>query len=220
MRCLVALIIAIVPLAVFAQNPDEQLFPTRSTSTCRTSRTDKSVKYDYDIVYVRADAGGRQGAQAVLHRLLAAGDDGAGRRPDAAASRRQRGTAGRRAARARSPIRSSRSTASGSTTSHIYDLRNANQWYAAAARGRHLQDPPARRGKIVRLTNQQFTPNTGAADWSSDYRTPEKGKTHFDYGVFNMGPCPLPGGKLVVHQQPRRLPCRRRAIRRSRCNSS
>jgi hypothetical protein len=25
----------------------------------------------------------------------------------------------------------------------------------------------------------------------------EQGKTWFDYGVFNMGPCPLPGGKIV-----------------------
>ena len=30
--------------------------------------------------------------------------------------------------------------------------------------------------KIVRLTDQTFTPNTGAAPWSSDYRTPEEGQ--------------------------------------------
>jgi hypothetical protein len=30
-----------------------------------------------------------------------------------------------------------------------------------------------------------------------DYRTPQPGKTHFDYGVFNMGPHPLPGGRIV-----------------------
>ena len=51
--------------------------------------------------------------------------------------------------------------------------------------------------KIVRLTHQRFTPNTGAADWSSDFVTREDGKTYLDYGVFNMGAYPLPGGRLV-----------------------
>ena len=43
--------------------------------------------------------------------------------------------------------------------------------------------------KIVRLTEQAFTPNTGAADWS---KTPLP-----SWGVYNLGPCPLPGGKLA-----------------------
>jgi hypothetical protein len=66
--------------------------------------------------------------------------------------------------------------------------------------------------KIIRLTQQQFTPNTGAGDWSKDYRTPEPGKNSIDYGVFNMGPCPLPGGKVVftsnrnAFKPPKRLP--------------
>jgi len=51
--------------------------------------------------------------------------------------------------------------------------------------------------KIVRLTQQQFTPNTGVADWSADYQTPEKGKTHLSYRVVNMHPCPLPGGRVA-----------------------
>ena len=46
---------------------------------------------------------------------------------------------------------------------------------------------PTRR--IVQLTQQVFTPNTGAADWS---KTPLP-----SWGVYNMGPCPLPGGRLV-----------------------
>ena len=47
------------------------------------------------------------------------------------------------------------------------------------------------------LTNQKFTPNTGAAPWSKDFRTPEPGKSHLESGVYNMGPCPLPGGRIV-----------------------
>lgn len=43
--------------------------------------------------------------------------------------------------------------------------------------------------QTVRLTEQKFTPNTGVADWS---RTPLP-----SWGVYNLGPCPLPGGKLA-----------------------
>src|SRR5262249_27787998 len=66
--------------------------------------------------------------------------------------------------------------------------------------------------KIVRLTDQTFTPNLGAAPWSSDFRTPEKGKTSLQYGVYNLGPCPAPGGKVVftsnrnAYVQPRGYP--------------
>jgi hypothetical protein len=56
--------------------------------------------------------------------------------------------------------------------------------------------------RIVQLTKQLFTPNTGAAPaWGKDYRAPDKGKeydTNFLlYGVYNTGPCPLPGGKIL-----------------------
>jgi hypothetical protein len=51
--------------------------------------------------------------------------------------------------------------------------------------------------KVTRLTQQVLTPNTGVADWTKDYRAPEKGKTNLNYGVYNLGPCPLPGGKIV-----------------------
>ena len=43
--------------------------------------------------------------------------------------------------------------------------------------------------KIVQLTDQTFTPNTGAADWMKT-KLPE-------WGVYNLGPCPLPGGRLA-----------------------
>jgi hypothetical protein len=43
--------------------------------------------------------------------------------------------------------------------------------------------------KVARLTHQVFTPNTGAADWS---RTPLP-----SWGVHNLGPCPLPGAKIA-----------------------
>lgn len=42
--------------------------------------------------------------------------------------------------------------------------------------------------KVTKLTNQDFAPNTGAADWT---------KLKLPYGVYNFGPCPVPGGKVV-----------------------
>lgn len=80
---------------------------------------------------------------------------------------------------------------------HLYDLRGANQWDPPAAGADifklHL---PSRR--VVRLTNQVFTPNTGAAHWSADFRSHDDQTNGYSYGVFNMGPCPLPGGRIAL----------------------
>ena len=78
----------------------------------------------------------------------------------------------------------------------IYNLENTNQWSPPKAGADIFKIHVASR-KVVRLTNQQFTPNTGAADWSADYRTPEPKKSHLETGVFNMGAYPLPGGRIV-----------------------
>ena len=52
--------------------------------------------------------------------------------------------------------------------------------------------------EIIRLTHQEWTPNTGITDWSSDPLDDEPGKPFYlGYGIFNLGPCPLPGGKVM-----------------------
>jgi hypothetical protein len=52
--------------------------------------------------------------------------------------------------------------------------------------------------EIVRLTHQEFTPNTGAANWSADpVRASDSSQTYLGYGIYNLGPCPLPGGKII-----------------------
>lgn len=78
---------------------------------------------------------------------------------------------------------------------HIYHLKNPNQW-SPAAEGADIFKIHLKTKTIVRLTNQQYTPNTGAADWSENYR-PKNGKDGISYGVYNMGPYPLPGGRIV-----------------------
>ncbi len=78
---------------------------------------------------------------------------------------------------------------------HIYNLQNRSQWNPPAE-GADIFKIHLKTRKIVRLTNQQYTPNTGAADWSKDFR-PANGKDGISYGVYNMGPYPLPGGRIV-----------------------
>ncbi len=81
----------------------------------------------------------------------------------------------------------------------IHNLRKASQW-SPPAEGADIFKIHVKSRKTVRLTNQRFAPNTGAADWTSDYRNAsrkEGDKTSIPYGVYNMGPCPLPGGKVV-----------------------
>jgi hypothetical protein len=52
--------------------------------------------------------------------------------------------------------------------------------------------------KVIRLTHQEFTPNTGVANWSQDpTQATSRDETSLGYGVFNLGPCPLPGGKVM-----------------------
>ncbi len=80
--------------------------------------------------------------------------------------------------------------------SHIHDMKI--HWAGKfPKKGADIYKIHLKTRKILRLTHQKFTPNTGAADWSSDFVSKEKNKTYFDYGVFNMGAYPLPGGRLV-----------------------
>ena len=193
--CVVALVVLASPLAVLAANPDEQLFKEPLNVQIPPIAKDSDVKYDYDIVYVRAGRAGddkhkrfytdfsqpvtmEPGADLMLlhpdgtEELLVKGGDGSVTDPMVSFD------------------------GEWVFYSHLYDLRGRNQWSPPKA-GADIFKIHLKSRQIVKLTTQQFTPNTGAANWSSDYRASGKDKTHFDYGVFNMGSCPLPGGKLV-----------------------
>ncbi len=179
---------------VFADD-QEPLFPDPIDVRIPSIADDPAITIDYDIVYVRAQRAGDEehrrfytdfsqpvtfepGADLMLlhpdgsEELLVAGGSGS----------------------VTDPIMSFDGEWVYYTL--VYDLEEHNQWNppreGADIFKLHL---PTRR--IVRLTNQQFNPNTGAANWSADYRTPEEGRTHFDYGVFNMGACPRPGGRIA-----------------------
>src|SRR5262249_28705358 len=158
--------------------------------------TDKSIKYDYDIVYVRAPRKGDRGRTIwteIAHpALMDPGADLMLLHPG--------GTEERLVARG----------AAGPVTDPLVPLDGQCVYYAPL-RGlngpsQHAQPPfggadiyeiHVRSQKIGRLTQQADTTNNAAADWSSDCRKPEKGQTFLNYGGLNLGPCPLPGGKIV-----------------------
>jgi hypothetical protein len=176
---------------------EEPLFDQVLRTEIPPVATDPAVKLEYDIVYVRAPRAGDEvhkrffldfsspvvmepGADLMLlhpdgsEELLVAGGDGS----------------------ITDPVISF--DGQWAYYVHIHNLQNANQW-SPPKEGADIYKIHLKSRKIVRLTNQKFTPNTGAANWTDDYR-PKRDEyklNSIDYGVFNMGPYPLPGGKIV-----------------------
>jgi len=52
--------------------------------------------------------------------------------------------------------------------------------------------------QIEQLTHGEFTPNTGAGIWDESNPVDPPGSfNRLGYGILNLGPCPLPGGKIA-----------------------
>ncbi|HZZ79110.1 MAG TPA: hypothetical protein VFE62_11355, partial [Gemmataceae bacterium] len=93
--------------------------------------------------------------------------------------------------------------------SHLKGLKGTSQHGQPPFQGADIFKINVKTRKIVQLTHQEWTPNTGAARWATSMLSPrplgegagvraqEKDKTSLNYGVLNMGPCPLPGGRLI-----------------------
>ncbi len=161
--------------------------------------TDKSVKYDYDIVYVRARAGDE------VHKrfytdfsspvVMEPGADLMLLHPDGSEELLVEGGEGS----VTDPVISF--DGAWCYYVHIHNLQKASQWNPPRE-GADIYKIHLKSRKIVQLTNQKFSPNTGAANWNAGARhdpaNPHaKDKTYIDYGVYNMGPHPLPGGRIV-----------------------
>jgi hypothetical protein len=143
---------------------------------------DPTVKYDYDIVYVRAPRlikgpDGKEHASAwaeIGHPYnVSPGYDLMLLHPDGTEERLVEG-------------------GKGSVADPYVSFDGASVYYAyfhhpAADSGADIYKLHVKSRKLVRLTHQTWTPNTGAADWS---------KFHLG-GVYNLGPCPLPGGRVA-----------------------
>ncbi|MGE3957957.1 MAG: hypothetical protein AB7H96_14655 [Vicinamibacterales bacterium] len=82
----------------------------------------------------------------------------------------------------------------------FHDMRpealNVQRNHASRA-GSDLYKVNLRTRQVVRLTNQEWTPNTGAAEWAKNSLAPGAGPYQLGYGIFNLAPCPLPGGRLM-----------------------
>ena len=141
--------------------------------------TDKSVKYDYDIVYVRAprrEKDRSRWAEVGDPRTMEPGSDLMLLHPDGKEEVLV-------AVKAHEAIADPMVSFDGAS---VYFAKFHD---ALKHKGSDLYKIHVPTRKIVQMTQQVFTPNTGVADWS---------KTSLpSWGVFNLGPCPLPGGKLV-----------------------
>ncbi len=158
--------------------------------------TDKSIKCDFDIVYVRAPRAGDKVHKRFFTDFsspvtLEPGADLMLLHPDGT---EELLVPGGEAGSITDPMVSF--DGQWVYYTHVRGLKNYSQWNPPR-QGADIYKIHVPSRKIVRLTNQKFSPNTGAADWSKDFRTPEQGKSYLESGVFNMGACPLPGGRIV-----------------------
>lgn len=83
----------------------------------------------------------------------------------------------------------------------FHDQRTATLNYQrrnASRAGADIFKINLRTRQVVQLTFQEWTPNTAAADWSANHLSASApGKHYLGYGIFNLGPCPLPGGRVM-----------------------
>ena len=138
--------------------------------------TDKSVKYDYDIAYVRALRAGDK-----IHKrfftdfsspvTLEPGEDLMLLHPDGTEDLLVKGGEG--------SITDPVVSLDGQWIFYtlLHNMKNASQWNPPR-QGGDIYKINAKTKKIVKLTNQRFSPNLGAANWSSDFRKAELGKSH------------------------------------------
>jgi hypothetical protein len=187
---------ALAAAQAVAQQPGQRLYLDPIRTEVPHVSTDAGVNYDYDIVYVRAPRFGDERvskwAEIAHPALMDPGADLMLLHPDGA---EELLVAGGEDGAIADPMVS-------------FDGEWVFYCHLVGLRGTSQHGPPPRGGadifkmhvptrKVVRLTTQEFTPNTGAAQWSKDFVSPEQGKTSLGYGVLNMGPCPLPGGRVM-----------------------
>jgi hypothetical protein len=165
----------------------------------RAISTDKTVRYDYDIVYVRLPRKGSRNpggkfenpvwAQAGVPLQMHPGADLMLLHPDGSEEVLVAGGKG--------SVTDPFVSFDGEWVyySHFHDLTNWRNGFVPAPADMYKVHVPTR--KIVRLTDGGFSPNTGAADWAEDGRKGQPGRTTMPHPVCNVGPCPLPGGKVI-----------------------
>ncbi len=183
-------------LTVSTPSPAEERFAQRLDMKVPHIREDASIKFDYPIVYVRAprfgDTKNSRWAEVGDPTRLDPGADLVVVYPDGKEEVLVVGGDG---------------SVADPTVSFdgewVYYTRFHNlkagfaPWGGLPVHGADIYKIHVKTRKIVQLTHQKFTPNLGAADWNEKLGGSAQGKDHIAYGVLNLGPCPLPGGKLA-----------------------
>lgn len=191
-RTLVILLLAAEPLTSCGQSP--RLYPDPIGMNPPPIASDSTVRYDYDIVYVRAprkgDTVNSRWAEIVNPTQMEAGSDLMLLHPNGEEELLVEAGEG--------AVADPMVSFDGQWVFYSYLPTVESAYPGKNPRlGADIYKIHVATREVVRLTHQEFTPNTGAADWSSDFRTPDPGKTHVAYGVLNMGPCPLPNGRVI-----------------------
>ena len=170
---------AVIQQAV-AQQEKEPRYLGPINMTVPHISTDPTVKYDFPIVYVRAprtQADGRSSwAEVGDPRTMEPGADLVLLQPDGSQE-------------VLVPVKPEESITDPQVSFDGQSVYYAKFHDAKNHKGADIFKIHVPTRKIVQLTEQVFTPNTGVADWS---KTPLP-----SWGVYNLGPCPLPGGKLA-----------------------
>ena len=181
--CLPCLVLLLTPaLVAFAQSDKdkEKRYVGPLEMSVPHIATDASIRYDFPIVYVRAPRSSPDGkskwAEVGDPRTMEPGADLVLLHPD-----------GREEVLV--AVTEKESIADPNVSFDGESVYFAKFHDAKDHKGSDIFKVHVPTRKIVQLTQQTFTPNTGAADWS---------KTALpSWGVFNLGPCPLPGGRVV-----------------------
>lgn len=167
------------PVVSVAAKPDGQL----SVDVPHVG-TDKNVKYDYDIVYVRAPRFGdeKRAAWAEVFNPLNVdpGTDLVLLHPDGSEDVLVEGGSG--------AVADPYVSFDGQWVYYalFHDQTKRAAWGFPAG-GSDIYKIHLKTRKIVRLTHQERTPNTGVLSDKEAQSMP----------VFNLGPCPAPGGRVV-----------------------
>jgi hypothetical protein len=141
---------------------------------------DKAVKYDYDIVYVRAP----RPTGKVPSRWAEVGDP---RTMDPGADLMLLHPDGSEEVLV--AVKPQESIADPFVSFDGQWVYYAKMHDALKHKGADIYKVHVPSRKIVQLTSQKFTPNTGAADWP---KTPLPA-----WGVYNLSPTPVPGGRIA-----------------------
>lgn len=193
---LIAALLLIPVLAFSAEANKQQLYLDPIELNIPSIETDKSIKYDFDIIYVRAPRFGDRGrshwAEIAHPTTMDAGADLMLLHPD-----------GKEEVLVK--VADDCSVADPQVSfdgqwifySLLRGLKSSQEGQAHAASSADIFKINVKTRETVQLTTQTFTPNTGAADWADGFTKPQQNKTSLSYGVINTGPCPVPGGRVV-----------------------